>query len=266
MFAIHTATEIGDIKTVKRLLNLNPTSVNAAYLGGETPLHFAASANNIAMAKLLLTAGANIDSQNNHGGTPLHFSAGMGHINMVSFLIHSDAQVNLADKDGLTPLHIAVSEGHTEIVTLLITKNANSNFKNHKGVSPLDEAKKKGNNKIIELLSAVNKKKKQWWKFWENEAQDIKPHDFELENDISASAEVHFNQGLLFVQQGDKLDAIKEFKAALHINPNLIEAHFNLGVLYGQQGLREDARRELKIAAESGNVGAKQVLATLERW
>ena len=37
-------------------------------------------------------------------------------------------------------------------------------------------------------------------------------------------------------QQGRIDEAIREYQAALRINPDDAEAHYNLGVVYGQQG------------------------------
>ncbi len=61
-------------------------------------------------------------------------------------------------------------------------------------------------------------------------------------------AEEHFNRGLTYGQQGHWEDAIREYQAALRIDPNYAEAHYNLGVAYYQQGCWEDAIREYQAA------------------
>jgi len=61
-------------------------------------------------------------------------------------------------------------------------------------------------------------------------------------------AEEHVKRGLTYVQQAHWEDAIREWQAALHINPNCIEAHLKLGAAYWLQGRWEDAIREYQAA------------------
>jgi len=60
--------------------------------------------------------------------------------------------------------------------------------------------------------------------------------------------EAHYNLGVVYIQQGHLDDAIREFQAALRINPDFVEAHGNLGLAYGQQGRSDDAIREYQSA------------------
>ena len=47
-------------------------------------------------------------------------------------------------------------------------------------------------------------------------------------------AEVYHSLGLAYWQRGRPEDAIREYQAALRVNPNYADAHYNLGVAYGQ--------------------------------
>ncbi len=47
-------------------------NVNETDIAGSTPLHFAASGNDLALARLLIARGADLDAQDNDGQTPLH--------------------------------------------------------------------------------------------------------------------------------------------------------------------------------------------------
>jgi len=62
------------------------------------------------------------------------------------------------------------------------------------------------------------------------------------------SAQEHFRRGLIFLQQGRWDEAIREYQAALRINPEYAEAHYNLGVAYAEQGRLDEAIREWQAA------------------
>ena len=61
-------------------------------------------------------------------------------------------------------------------------------------------------------------------------------------------AEAHCNLGVIYGQQGRTDEAIREYQAALRINPDYDEAHYNLGVIYRQQGRIDEAIREYQAA------------------
>ena len=66
---------------------------------------------------------------------------------------------------------------------------------------------------------------------------------------------------------GRNSDAINEYTAALHANPDFAEAHFNLANLLGQAGQLEQAEKHYRRALElePDNTGAKQGLALVQK-
>jgi len=61
-------------------------------------------------------------------------------------------------------------------------------------------------------------------------------------------AEEHFNRGVAYKEQWRLDEAIREFQAALRINPNLVEAHRNLGTAYLHKLRVDDAIHEYQAA------------------
>jgi cytohesin len=79
---------------------------------GGSPLHWAASQGNVAMAELFLAVGMDINQQTGAsayfpGFTPLHEAAKFSQFAMVDYLIEHGAAVNVRDKHGETPLAVA---------------------------------------------------------------------------------------------------------------------------------------------------------------
>jgi len=63
-------------------------------------------------------------------------------------------------------------------------------------------------------------------------------------------ARLHFDKGIEFSLRGDYDGAIKEYEAAIAINPNIPEAHNNLGFAYMDKGELEKAEQHQKKALE----------------
>src|SRR3954471_11034577 len=72
----------GDQAVLLKLLQ-QKADVNAAQIDGATALHWAVYRDDIAAARLLLKAGASVDSQNREDITPLYMAAVYGHAAMI---------------------------------------------------------------------------------------------------------------------------------------------------------------------------------------
>jgi tetratricopeptide (TPR) repeat protein len=57
-------------------------------------------------------------------------------------------------------------------------------------------------------------------------------------------AETHNNRGIIYASIGRTDNAVKEFQAAIRINPDSVMVHNNLGIMYARQGRTEDAVKE----------------------
>lgn len=101
---IHTAIISGNTETIKQLI-ASGADINELEPGsGSTPLMTAALLNRVEMAKVLLEAGATIDSKNYDGSTALHTAAFFCHTDMVKLLIGKGADKSIRNNAGATAL------------------------------------------------------------------------------------------------------------------------------------------------------------------
>ncbi len=68
---------------------------------------------------------------------------------------------------------------------------------------------------------------------------------------LGSGARAHIARGAVAAGNQESDEAVREFEAALAINPRLVVAHSNLILLYGEIGRIEDARRHYEAALES---------------
>ncbi len=121
------AVEQGNTEVVHALLKAK-VDVNAAQGDGMTALHWAAQRDDLATAKLLLAAGANVKAETRMGGmTPLFMAAKNGSALMIEALLKAGADPNKADGTGVTPLMFAAASGNTDAIQVLLDHGVNVN-------------------------------------------------------------------------------------------------------------------------------------------
>ncbi|UKK00395.2 hypothetical protein MACK_000467 [Theileria orientalis] len=137
--ALHAACELGDVRTVKVLLE-RKANVNlySDHLG--TPLNVSVARGYHDIFELLLENGAdpNVTPSSSNVGVgklarrcppPIVFAASTGQLEIVKKLLEKGANPDIADYEGWTALHCASELGYLEIVKLLILYKANPNIK-----------------------------------------------------------------------------------------------------------------------------------------
>jgi len=94
--------------------------VTAWKRSGQPALHWTANADHPLIARLLLTARADVNAKNKQGLTPLQLAVQRGRVGAVRVLLARGADVRVEDKRKNTPLHAAAERNHKEIAELLL--------------------------------------------------------------------------------------------------------------------------------------------------
>src|SRR5213593_1491285 len=95
--------------------------------GSETALMFAARVDDLASAKLLVAAGANVNDEDAWGVSAVVLAAHSGFTDVVEFLLEKGANAN-SDRAGFTALHEAVMRRDENLVTVLLDHGADVNL------------------------------------------------------------------------------------------------------------------------------------------
>jgi len=135
--ALVFAVRSGAPKTVAFLLKQPGIQVDAINAADETALMLAANANDMALANLLIEAGASVNRPN---WTALHYAASKGHIAMMRLLIDNDAYIDAESPNGTTPLMMAAYYASPSAVKLMLEEGADPTLKNQDGMTALDLA------------------------------------------------------------------------------------------------------------------------------
>ena len=195
--ALHVACAKNDVKTVSLLITAD-ADVNTNDKDGRTPLHEASEEGHTETVKLLIEKGADVNKADEYGETPLHRASLYDHTEIVKLLIAKGADVNKADMDGRTPLFWASRYGHTEIVKLLIAAGADVNKANKYGHTPLCWASRYGHTEIVKLLIAAG--------------ADVNKADMDGETPLhGASEEGHTEIVKLLIEKGAEVNKADKY-------------------------------------------------------
>jgi ankyrin repeat protein len=119
------------------------------------PLHLAALGDHWEMARLLLDRGADLEAGDSQGRSPLALAAAYGNVAVGSELLAAGA--NPLARDSVyhdTPVHNAVIADSLDMVELLLSRGGDVNARSGNGELPLDYAASKNRLPMIEFLVA----------------------------------------------------------------------------------------------------------------
>jgi ankyrin repeat protein len=146
------AIKAGNRTAIAALLK-QPTEVNSRAADGTTPLHWAASLDDVETVRLLLRAGASAQAANRYGVTPLALAATNGNVAISEALLKAGADANAALPEGETVLMTAARTGVAAVVTLLVDYGADVNAReNWLGETALMWAAAENNAAAVKVL------------------------------------------------------------------------------------------------------------------
>lgn len=140
--SIWSCSRAGDFEMVKKRISARPNLVEAIDPYGYTALHYAAQHAWDDIVLFLLEMGSLVDGHpGGCGATPLHRSAYAGHTSTCKLLIEAGASLDSLDSsfgDYRTPMHKAASRGHLDTVRYFIEAGANATIRDSNGMSAED--------------------------------------------------------------------------------------------------------------------------------
>lgn len=151
---LYEASAVGNLARVKELVEEKPNLVNSYSPDGFMPLGLAAFFGHGAIVQFLLRrkAEVNLPSKNDLRLAPLHSAVANGDIAIVKLLLGRGADVNARQAGGYTPLHEAALQGRAEMVKLFLYKEADTAAESDEGKTALDLASERGQKEVAELL------------------------------------------------------------------------------------------------------------------
>ncbi|CAM9473316.1 unnamed protein product [Ascophyllum nodosum] len=135
-----------------RILLMAGANVDSLDIGQCTPLHLAFVKDGDQLACDLLLSGANPGAQDVYGFCPIHYAASRGRDRSVQLMLHKGVDVNIRNTRGLTPLHAAAIAGRVDAATILLGAGADSGASDALGNTPLHHAAEHNRYDIVQAL------------------------------------------------------------------------------------------------------------------
>ncbi len=139
--------------TAVRTLIQGRSDVNVAEVDGTTALHWAAHRDEVAIARLLIDAGARVAATNRYGVRPLTLACVNGNAAMIELLLRAGADANTRAPGGETALMTAARSGAVAAVRALVERGADVNaVEEQRGQNALMWAAAEGHADVVDAL------------------------------------------------------------------------------------------------------------------
>ncbi|MGA2537174.1 MAG: ankyrin repeat domain-containing protein [Terracidiphilus sp.] len=154
---IFEAAATGDDGRLKALLQAEPELAGSFSGDGWTPLHLAAAFGTPETVSALLAAGASVDafSRNPQQNQPLHAALALGkNTQTIRLLLDAGASVNSTQAGGFTPLFSAAIANRKDLVKMLLAEGADPHHKADQGKTAADFARERGHGDLAAWLES----------------------------------------------------------------------------------------------------------------
>jgi ankyrin repeat protein len=151
---VFEASALGDLETLRGLVDGDRALVNAFAADGFYPLGLAAYFGHPAIVEFLLKNGADVKlaALNAQKVTALHAGASRGGAEIVKMLLEAGADPDAKQERGFVPLHSAAANGNAAVVELLLLHGAHADAKADDGKTPADMAAEGGHKDLAGRL------------------------------------------------------------------------------------------------------------------
>lgn len=153
---VFEAAALGRLDRLRERLADDPEAPTAMSPDGFTALHLAAFFGKTEATRVLLEAGARVDTYtiNDFANQPLHAAAAGRHIEVCRLLLAAGAHVDATQHGGFTPLHEAAQHGDVELVELFLSAGADRTVPTDDGRTAADLAEAAGHADLAGRLRA----------------------------------------------------------------------------------------------------------------
>jgi ankyrin repeat protein len=127
----------GDAETIREYVRNHADVITEKDTYGSTLLHYVAASGHAEIVELMVSAGADVNAENENQETPLHWATRRKHLEAGKMLVATGANVNAKNDEGETPLHIAAAGCDADLVGLLVAAGADVNARNKVARTPL---------------------------------------------------------------------------------------------------------------------------------
>jgi ankyrin repeat protein len=149
------AAALGDSVRAARIVEDDRAALQVRTSDGWTPLHLAAFFGHAEVARILLAAGADIESVSSNGiaNRPLHAAlAGKLDPAVVDLLLSRGANAKATAEAGVTPLHLAAARGSMTYTRRLLEMNVDPVARMTDGKLPATFAAERGHPEVVALI------------------------------------------------------------------------------------------------------------------
>jgi uncharacterized protein len=151
---VFEAAAVGRLDRLKDRLAASSDAATAFSPDGFTALHLAAFFGRAEAARILLDAGASVETytRNPFANQPLHAAAAGRQIEICRLLVAAGADVNATQHGGFTPLHEAAQHGDDEMLELFLSAGADPTIVVDDGRTAADIAEAEGHADVAARL------------------------------------------------------------------------------------------------------------------
>ena len=151
---LYEAAAVGTAEQVAAMLRTDPAAARATSPLGWSALHYAAFAGNVATARVLLDAGADLHmrAKTRFRNTPLQVALLTGEYGTAKLLLERGADPLDRQAEGFAPIHEAAFLGRADLVQLLLDHGAELDARSNDGRTALSEAERGKHEALVKLL------------------------------------------------------------------------------------------------------------------